>query len=298
MTGLPPSPGRDRRAELLLLIVITIWAANYPLAKYGIGGLNIFVFNGIRYLVAALVLGSVFLGRARWTPIARADWLAMLRAGAIANVVYQVAFIIGLSMTTAGNSAVILATSPLWTLFLSSRMHGDRVPLQVWAGMGISLVGIAFITIGGPAGLDVGRTSVAGDLICVVAAFLWALSTNLQKPLLIRNSPQQVSLVMVAVGSAGLSLIALPDAFTMSWSAVHWSFYVAAVVSGAASIGIANLFWSYGVQRLGPGRTGMFGNLTPALALVLSWAALREELSAVQVAGAAVTLAGIWYARR
>ena len=298
MTDLSNPLIKNRRAELLLLLVITIWAANYPLAKYGIGGINMFVFNGIRYVVAALVLGGALLGQARWRPIARSDWMGLLRAGAIANIVYQVAFIIGLSMTTAGNSAVILATSPLWTFYLSSKMHREIVPGQVWLGMGISLTGIALITIGGATGLAIARETMLGDLICLVAAFLWALSTNLQKPLLVRNSPEQVSLVMVGVGSVGLTLIAIPDAVAMSWSDVHWSYYAAAVMSGAASIGIANLFWSYGVQRLGPGRTGMFSNLTPALALFLSYVTIREELSVLQITGAAVTLFGIWYARR
>ncbi len=290
--------GHDSRAEALLLVVVAIWAANYPVAKYGITGMNGFVFNAIRYLVAALVLASVFLVRSQWLPIRRADLLSMIRAGAIANIIYQVAFIIGLSMTTAGNSAIVLATSPLWTIFLSSRMHQEKVRREVWTGMAVSLFGIVLITLGSEKGIEVGGATVFGDLICLGAAFLWAFSTNLQKPLLVRNSPQQVSLVMVGVGSIGLSLIAIPDAVTMSWRSVDWSFYAAAIASGAASIGISNLFWSYGVQRLGPGRTGAFGNFTPALALGFSYVMLREELSALQVIGAAVTLLGIWYGRR
>ena len=294
-----PSPEvRDRRAEGLLLFVVAIWAANYPLAKYGISGMNILVFNGIRYVIAGLILVSAIFVQSRWVPIQRADLLSMMQAGVIANVIYQVAFIIGLSMTTAGNSAIVLATSPLWTLYLSSRMHHERVHREVWLGMVISLAGIVLITLGSEKGVEVGGATILGDLICLGAAFLWAFSTNLQKPLLVRNSPQQVSLVMVGVGSLGLTLIAVPDAIAMSWGSVPWTYYAAAVLSGAASIGIGNLIWSYGVQRLGPGRTGAFGNFTPALALGFSYVMLHEELSSVQLLGAAVTLVGIWYARR
>lgn len=298
MTIRPRAPQRHLRAEVLLLVCVLIWAANYPLAKYGIEGMNSFIFNGIRYVVAASVLASVAGIRSGWTPIERQDWKRLLRAGFIANVVYQIAFIIALGLTTAGNSAILLATSPLWTVFLSSRIHGERVSRQVWAGMWISLAGIAMIVFGGGDKFEVGRSALIGDVICLGAAFFWATSTILQKPLLVRYSPQQVSLVMVAVGAVGLCIIAGPSMASASWGEVDWTYYAAAIASGAASIGIANLFWSYGVQRLGPTRTGNFGNLIPALALGISYVTLGEQLTLMQVIGAGVTLAGIWYARR
>ena len=107
-----PERSREHTAELLLIVVVVIWAANYPIAKWAIAGLNVFVFNGIRYIVAAAGVLLFFRLRHAWTPITRKDWPALLRAGFIANVLYQMAFIVGLSLTTAGNSAVLLSTSP------------------------------------------------------------------------------------------------------------------------------------------------------------------------------------------
>jgi len=288
----------EGRVELLLVVVILIWAANYPVAKYGIAGLNVFVFNAIRYVIAGLFLAGVYFARSPWTRVHRGDWPALLRAGIVANVIYQVAFIIGLSMTTAGNTAVLLATSPLWTVFLSARMHKERVRAEVWIGMAISLAGIVMIILGSGKKFEIGWTALIGDLICLSSAFLWSLNTNLQKPLLVRYSPAQLSLIMVGVGAVGLSLIAVPPSSTMSWGSVHWTYYVAALVSGAASIGLGNLLWSYGVKRLGPSRTGNFGNLVPVLAFVISYFTLHEEVLTIQIVGAAVTLLGVWYARQ
>ncbi len=298
MSGSGSGVERDVRLELLLLLVIGIWAANYPLAKFGIAGLDIFVFNAIRFVVAAGVIAVILLFRPDGKRVARADWSPLIKAGFIASVLYQVAFIIGLNMTTAGNSAILLATSPLWTAVLHARLHNERISRQVWRGMALSLAGIVLIVVGSGKKIEVGGTALAGDLICLGAAFLWAANTNMQKPLLTRYSPVQVSLIMVAVGAAGLSLIAIPSAVTMSWGEVHWSYYIAAIVSGAASIGISNVFWSYGVKRLGPSRTANFGNLTPVMAFVFSYVALREEVGFLQIIGAGITLAGVWYARR
>src|SRR5512137_1418930 len=62
------------RTEALLLFVVLIWAANYPVAKFGIEGIDRFVFNGIRYVVAAAVLAGLFFARSSWVHVERADW--------------------------------------------------------------------------------------------------------------------------------------------------------------------------------------------------------------------------------
>lgn len=287
------------KAELLLLLVVFIWASNYPIAKFSIRQLDVLVFNAVRYVVAAALLFTVFRGtRASWVPVSPADRRRLLRAGVVAGVLYQVAFIVGLKLTTAGNSAVLLATAPLWTIAISARMHRESITGRVWTGMGLSLAGVAMIIVGSGRSLSMGGVQIYGDLICVAAAFLWAFNTNLQKPLLGRYSPLQFSVIMMGIGAVGLTATAVPAAATMDWSSVEWPAWAGAIASGVLSIAVANLIWSTGVKRLGPGRTGSFGNLIPVVALVISYFTLNETLVPVQIAGAAVTIFGVWYARR
>jgi len=293
-----PDRSREILAEALLFAVVLIWASNFPIAKYAISRLDIFLFNGIRFVVAGLMLAMIFRARFTWTPIEKTDWPKLLRAGLVGNVLYQVAFIVGLSMTTAGNSAVLLATAPLWTVFLNARIHREKIGPLIWAGMVVSLVGVVMIIIGSGKKLEFGRAELFGDLISLAAAFLWGLNTNLQKPLLSHYATLQISLVMILVGAVVLGVIAIPAALALDWGSVHWTYYAAAIVSGALSIAIANMFWSFGVKRLGPRKTGNFSNLVPVLALVIAYFTLHEELFLVQFVGAAVTLAGVWVARR
>lgn len=289
----------DVKAELLLLLVVLIWASNYPIAKFSIRQLDIFVFNAVRYVVAAVLLGAIFRAtHAQWVPVGPADRPRLLRAGIVAGVLYQVAFIVGLKLTTAGNSAVLLATAPLWTIAMSARMHREPITPRVWVGMGLSLAGVVMIIAGSGRSLGVGGVEMLGDIICLAAAFFWAFNTNLQKPLLGRYSPLQLSLVMMGIGAAGLTLTAVPAAVTMDWSMVEWPAWAGAVASGVLSIAVANLIWSTGVKRLGPGRTGSFGNLIPVVALVISYLTLGETFALIQIAGAAVTIFGVAYARR
>lgn len=292
------SISETRKAEFLLLVVVVVWAVNYPVIKYGIRELTPLVFNGIRYVAAAGVLAAIFYNRSRWSSMPSRDWYSLLRAGLIANVLYQIAFIVGISLTSAGNAAILLNTSPLWTLFLSSRMHKERVSKQVWAGMIVSVAGVAMIIVGSGKTLQFGGTELYGDLITLGAALLWGLNNNLQKPLLAKYTPLQVTFVMITVGAIGLSIVAAPAAVTMQWKFELWFPVFVAALSGAISIGIANYFWSIGVKHLGPGRTAAFNNLIPILAFIVSYFTLDEQVYPIHFAGAAVTVAGVWYARR
>ena len=288
----------EYRAEALLFVVVVVWAANYPLAKWAIGGLSTYVFNAIRFIVASVVVALMFGARSKWQPLAPGDLLKLIGAGFVANVLYQLVFILGLSMTTAGNSAILLSTSPLWTVFFNTLLHKERVAKNMWAGMAVSLLGVTLIILGSGKRIELDGNALLGDVITLTAAMVWGLNTNLQKPLLAKYSVLQVTLVMMAVGGIGLSVAAFPSMASLDWGSIHWTYYAAAVVSGALSIGVSNAIWSNGVKRLGPGRTANFNNLVPVLAVVLSALFLKEEITAFQIFGIGITMLGVWLARR
>lgn len=162
----------------------------------------------------------------------------------------------------------------------------------------LSLVGVVLIIIGSGRNLAFGGNEIVGDVVCLAAAFLWAFSTNLQKPLLQQYAPLPLAAMMIGVGAVGLSILALPAALSMDWTSLSWEYWAATVLWGALSIGVSNAVWSYGVQRLGPGRTGSFSNLVPVIALISSYIALDEHICLIQFLGSAITIAGVWIARR
>ena len=65
---------RDPLAEGLLLLSAAFWGGNYSLTKYGISGIDPFVFNALRYGVAFVCLALAFSGGVRWVPVRRKDW--------------------------------------------------------------------------------------------------------------------------------------------------------------------------------------------------------------------------------
>ncbi len=56
--------------------------------------------------------------------------------------------------------------------------------------------------------------------------------------------------------------------------------------------------WLFGVKGIGPARAGIFTNLIPVTALVLSVFILGEAIGLREVAGIVLILAGVWLVNR
>jgi drug/metabolite transporter (DMT)-like permease len=76
---------------------------------------------------------------------------------------------------------------------------------------------------------------------------------------------------------------------TQAWGAIAYS--------GILSIFICFVIWYKSVNEIGSAKTGVYSNLTPIIAVFFASLVLGERLAAVQVVGAAVTLAGVYLTR-
>ena len=146
--------------ESMLMVAVIIWAANYPVSKYGLNGLGVFVFNGLRFVVASVFLVGLFVRRFRWLPVAREDWGKLVGLGILGNVIYQVAFVTGLNLTTSGNAAVLLSTSPLWTVLFDARFNKQPITVGMILGMAVSLGGVILIIAGSQKELAIGKAAL------------------------------------------------------------------------------------------------------------------------------------------
>jgi drug/metabolite transporter (DMT)-like permease len=61
---------------------------------------------------------------------------------------------------------------------------------------------------------------------------------------------------------------------------------------------VAQQAWLFGVKGIGPSRASVLGNLTPVAAVGLSAMILHESVGAVEIAGIALILAGVWVVNR
>ena len=95
-----------------------------------------------------------------------------------------------------------------------------------------------------------------------------------------------------------MSLLAIPQIIQLDWGAVSWGAWGSLWLTGTFAVGLAYIFWGYGVAHLGSTRTSLYLNVVPPIALFVNWLWLGETLSPLQWIGAIMALIGVAVARR
>lgn len=304
--GAPAAPGvgpevdprERRRTELGLLLMVVLWAVNFSVVKVALERMDPLGFNALRFPLASLALWLILRHRGPIRLPPRRDVAKIVALGVVGNVVYQLLFILGIDRTLAGNAALLLAATPVWTALLSRIFGGERHPARVWLGVGGTLAGLALVVAGSGASMGLDSRTLAGDLMLGAGSIAWAIYTVGAKTPIARHGSMAVTAWTLWVGTAFLLFLGLPDLARQDWSILGPGFWAAVLFSGVGSIALAYLFWYQGVRVLGGTRTAAHSNLVPVVALVVAWLWLGEVPGGIQLVGAAVTIGGVSLARR
>ncbi len=289
-------PGRTRRlAEIGLLATVVIWSANFVIVKASIGTLGPFTFTGARYLVASLTLLFI-LWRRQGSIRPPAGLAALFALGLLGFGGYQVLWTTGLTQISAGDSALLIAVSPVIVALLAAAVGMDRLSAPKLAGALIAFAGVA-VVIGGSQALSLG-SSLVGDALTLGGAVLWAIYTVGASRVVRRIDPLQATTWTVIGGACLLVPLGIAEAVTRPAVEVTPAAILAILYSGALAAGVANVFVINAIRSVGPTRATAMQFLVPAGAVVLGAVFLAEPVGLPQVVGGAVIVLGVWLTRR
>jgi drug/metabolite transporter (DMT)-like permease len=295
-----PAPPRatDPGTDVGLLILTLIWGINFAVVKGAMETIPPMAFNALRFPIASLTVYLVLRAQGPLTLPRKEDlkWLFLL--GIAGNGIYQIFFIQGLDRTSAGNTALFLATVPVWTALLSSLFGEARLHRMVKLGIGTTFVGIFLIVGGGGQGVGFGAATLLGDALALGSAILWSLYTVGSQRLIRHYGSVAVTAWTLWLTTLFLIPLGIPDLAQLDFRTIPWmAGWGAVVFAGVLALGLSYLLWYRGVQRLGSARTAAYANLVPVVALLTGWLVLQEVPAPLQGLGAAVVLVGIILAR-
>lgn len=278
-----------------LTTAAVVWGGSIVAQKYALGSFSAVETSVLRGFGALLILIPLWWwqegGRVRIS-LRDAGLFAALGLGVLGN---HLLVLFGLLYIGAGAAGVIIGSSPAITAFLSSWLIRD-LPFRVVAvGCAVSFAGVALVSGVETDGIPGDRPWLGGTLV-VLGLVSWALYTIGSRLVLARFSPltvnwttllcsllPQVPLLWtdqkVAVG--GMASVPMDG-----WAAIVYLVVFATAVGQQA--------WLYGVRGIGPSRAGIFGNLIPVAALVLSVLVLGERVGLRHPAGIVLILSGVW----
>jgi drug/metabolite transporter (DMT)-like permease len=225
----------------------------------------------------------------------RRDLLAICGLGAIGFGLYQILWTTGLTTVPAGDSALLIAATPVLVAIFAVAARSDVLTPAKLLGAIVSFVGVGAVIASGP-GLSLGR-SLGGEAITLIGAACWSFYMAFGAPYLGRYSPLRATAWATVAGTIVLAPIAAGQLATVSTSAMTPAVVGAVLYSGFLAAGISNVVVQNGIRVVGPTRTAAYQFLVPALAVVLAAIFLSEPVRPGQIVGGAIIIAGVLITR-
>ena len=287
----------DRRlAEFGVVIVMALWAGNFIVVKGALGTLPPVGFTALRYGLASLSLLVLMRWRDGAIRLPHGDIRSIAVLGIIGFGVYQIVWVVALQTIPAGDSALLIATTPVMTALLAMATGADSPNRVKLVGAIVSFLGVATVIIAGQ-GLNLGA-SVGGDLLTLAAAACWAIYTVRGATILRRQTALMTTTWAVVAGTLFMAPIGIAQMATADLSAIGPSMVLSVIYAGTLAAGVPNVVVFHGVKLLGPTRISALQTLVPALAVVLAVIFLGEPIRPAQLIGGVIILAGVALLRR
>ncbi len=140
-----------------------------------------------------------------------------------------------------------------------------------------------------------------GNGVMLLAAMMWGSYTAMTRPLVKRHAPLALTVLALILALPFMAALAVPFWSEVNWSRVTEPYWIAIILSGTLSTGVAIVFWNNAVRTLGASHTAAFGNLVPLVALVSGYFILDDQILPAQIAGGSLIIFGLVimrYARR
>ena len=285
-------------AYFLLTVCAMCWGGNAIAGRLAVGEVSPMLLTLFRWLGVTILIWTFARPRIMAeAPVLKANLLYFLLMGAIGFTGFNVLYYIAAHSTTAINLGILQGAVPICVLIGGFMAYRTPITMVQVTGIAITVVGVGVVTVEGDLGNLFDLVFNSGDLLMLVACFVYAIYA-----VLLRKRPAVSGLAMFGVMACSALVASLPFAAWELWSETTiWpsgeGWLIVAFVIAFPSF-MSQLFFMRGVQLIGPGRAGVFINLVPIFASSFSVMFLGERFASFHAIGIMLVLGGIWVAER
>jgi drug/metabolite transporter (DMT)-like permease len=267
------------KADLTLLIVSIFWGSAFVAQRVAGQMGSVYLFNGVRYLLAALIVFPFAMranrGSSPCSPISREQYQWMLIAGFIlflGSALQQ----LGVVYTTAGNAGfitslyVVLVPLVLFMIW-REKAHWISILAVLLAGTGAFL-----LSTGGR------YTARLGDVLELVSALFWTLHV-----VILGKYASKFEAISFSVGQlivCGILNIGV-GIFVERSMPLNFPLLAAIVYTSFLSLGLCYTLQIWAQRHTPPADAALILSLESVFAVLSGWLVLDERLAAVQIIG-------------
>lgn len=164
----------ERRSHTLLVLLVLIWGASWPVTKIGVTAVTPIWFACLRYVAAAVCLVVVVAVRGELALPSRPDLKLVAVSGILQMASYSALTAVALTHLPPGRSSVLAYSTPLWVVPLSAWRLREQMSWYGYLGVGTGLLGI--LIIASPGFHPTTKDHLMPYALLMLAAAGWAIS--------------------------------------------------------------------------------------------------------------------------
>jgi drug/metabolite transporter (DMT)-like permease len=269
-----------------LVALSAVWGASFLFMRIAAPEFGPLVLVEVRVVIAALFLLPIFLLRADISELT-VHWKKL----AILSVLNSAAPFFLLTYATlsitGGFAGILNATAPIFAAMVAWIWLSDRLGASQIVGLVIGFVGV-LVLVWNKVTLAFDGTTVA-ILAGIVAAIFYAVGGNYTK----KYMGQMNSLAIATGTMIAAAIILLPIAVYL-WPSEPVSIrsWIAAIIMGIASTGIAYILYFRLIRNVGPAKAITVTYLIPAFAMFWGAIFIDEKVTPIMIVGCVIIFFG------
>jgi len=257
-----------------------------------------YVVDPITLLALRMIFSlPFFLAAAAWVgrdskraPLTRREVWAIVFLGFIGYYFSSFVDFLGLQYISAGLGRLILFVYPTLVVLLSAAFLHKRPTAREVVALGITYSGIALVMANAVKGAN--RDLVLGTALCFASATGYAVYLVAGSQVVRRVGSMRFTAYAMSVAS-GFCILQFLLLRPLSALSMPAQVYGLAVAMALVATVLPVFITTEALKRIGANQVALFGALGPVTTLFFGWMGLDEVMTPVQLAGAALVLAGV-----
>jgi len=164
----------NRLGVVLLVTCWFAWGLSYPATKFALQSLDVWSSRALVMLAGGVVMLVLAALQGLSLKVPRAEWRDLFIAAMCNMAIFQMGMTYGVELLSAGRTAVIVYTMPLWAALFAVPLLGERLTVARLAALALGLAGLAVLMSQDFSHL---RNAPLGALCTLVASIAFGLGT-------------------------------------------------------------------------------------------------------------------------
>jgi drug/metabolite transporter (DMT)-like permease len=271
-------------------LLCLIWGSTWVVIKVGLVGVPPFLAAGLRFLLSALLVGLVLLGRGRRLHLTRDQKICVISLGLLVFWLDYAAVYWAETHISSGLTAILFSTTPLMTSLLSAYwMRSETLNGKKVLGIMVGVIGTVLLFWPSE---RLGHEQVLGMLAVLGASLCSAVNLVMMKKHGRAADPFVLNFFGMGIGAVCLLTM---SAALDNWSAVAWSPANVLALLYLSIVGsvVAFSVYYYLIKKMDATIVSLSTLVIPIVALAMGCVFLNETVAPLAVLGIATILGGV-----